>query len=267
MEKSLNRKTALVTGASSGIGQAIAIHLAALGANVIINFHSDEIGANGTLDQIRKENGSAVLNKADVSDEDEVIRMFQDTIKLFGTLDILVNNSGIQDDSKISEMSLEKWNNVLGVNLTGYFLCSREAIKIFLKNSFPKDKFVSRGKIIFISSVHEKIPWAGHANYAASKGGIDMLMKTIAMEMAPEKIRVNSVAPGAIRTHINTEAWNTPNAMEELLRLIPYNRIGDPADVAKVVGWLASDESDYVTGTTIFVDGGMTLYPAFAHGG
>jgi glucose 1-dehydrogenase len=152
------------------------------------------------------------------------------------------------------------------VNLTGQFLCAREAIKHFLEQGLsPVSK--AQGKIICMSSVHEVIPWAGHVNYAASKGGIMLMMKSLAQEVAEKKIRVNGIAPGAIKTDINKEVWSDPKKAEELLRLIPYGRIGEPDDVAKAVVWLASDEADYVTGATLFVDGGMTLYPAFREGG
>jgi glucose 1-dehydrogenase len=262
----LNGQTALITGASSGIGQAIAVELGAQGVNVFINFHSDEQGANTTLEEIKKRNGHGTLVRTDVSKESDVINMFNE-ITSAGQLDILVNNSGIQDDSPFAEMSVEKWNHVINTNLTGYFLCAREAVKAFRLKDHHAEKSKATGKIIFISSVHDKIPWAGHVNYASSKGGIDMLMKSLALELAPEKIRVNSVSPGAIRTNINTDAWETKDALNKLLKLIPYGRIGEPHDIAKVTAWLASDESDYITGTTIYVDGGMTLYPGFAHNG
>jgi glucose 1-dehydrogenase len=153
------------------------------------------------------------------------------------------------------------------VNLTGHFLCSREAVKEFLGRKIQNERSVCKGKIIFTSSVHDIIPWAGHANYATSKGGIHMLMRTMALELAPKKIRVNSISPGAIKTPINTNAWDTPEAEQNLLKLIPYGRVGLPDDIARTAVWLLSDQADYITGTTIYVDGGMTLYPGFSHGG
>jgi glucose 1-dehydrogenase len=193
--------------------------------------------------------------------------MFSDIISQFGTVDILVNNAGLQRDSPFQEMTLEQWNYVLAVNLTGQFLCAREAIKEFLRRGVVAEKSRAAGKIICMSSVHEVIPWAGHANYAASKGGIHMLMKSIAQEFAPSKIRVNSIGPGAIKTPINHAAWATPEAEKKLLELIPYDRVGVVEDIGAAAVWLASDDSDYITGTTLFVDGGMTLYPGFSTNG
>lgn len=262
----LKNQTVLVTGASSGIGQAIAIAMGRHGANVVINYHSDEQGANYTLDEIHKAGGEGLIVQADVSHEDDVLKMFDATFKYFKTIDILINNAGIQKDSTITEMTLQQWQEVINTNLTGQFLCSREAAKFFCKRG-TNQYSVAAGKIIFISSVHNIIPWAGHANYTASKGAETMLMKTLAQELAPNKIRVNSIAPGAIKTDINRKVWSDPEQAKELLKLIPYQRIGEPEDVAKVAVWLASDDSDYVNGATIYVDGGMTLYPAFAHGG
>ena len=164
-------------------------------------------------------------------------------------------------------MTLEQWNKVMEVNLTGQFLCAREAAREFVRRGVVPELSCAAGKIICISSVHEVIPWAGHVNYAASKGGVNLFMQSIAQELAHLKIRVNGIAPGAIRTPINKSAWETPEAEADLLRLIPYERVGDPADIAHAAVWLASDQSDYVTGTSMFVDGGMTLYPGFREGG
>jgi glucose 1-dehydrogenase len=193
--------------------------------------------------------------------------MFERAIKDFGTIDILVANAGLQRDSAFHQMTLAQWNTVLSVNLTGQFLCAREAVREFLRRGVVPSVSKAAGKIICMSSVHQVIPWAGHANYATSKGGIKMLMESLAQEVAPRGIRVNAIAPGAIRTPINTSAWDTPEALKDLLTLIPYGRIGEPEDIGRAAVWLASDESDYVVGTTLFVDGGMTLYPGFATGG
>jgi glucose 1-dehydrogenase len=193
--------------------------------------------------------------------------MFAETVKQFGTVDILINNAGLQDDAPFTEMTLAKWNHVIGVNLTGQFLCAREAIREFLRRGMQPEKSIALGKIICMSSVHEVIPWAGHANYAASKGGIKLLMQTLAQEFAPKKIRINSIGPGAIKTPINKEAWDTPEAEKKLLTLIPYGRVGVTDDIGKAAVWLASDYSDYVNGTTLFVDGGMTLFPGFSTNG
>jgi glucose 1-dehydrogenase len=209
----------------------------------------------------------AIAIKADVSNEEEVEAMFSQAIQHFGTLHIVVNNAGLQRDAHFDEMTLEQWQMVLGVNLTGQFLCSRAAVREFKRRGIDSNLSRAAGKIICMSSVHQQIPWAGHANYAASKGGVMLLMKSLAQEVAPHRIRVNSIAPGAIRTPINTSAWNTPEAYKSLMTLVPYDRIGEPEDIAQAAIWLASDASDYVTGTTLFVDGGMTLYPGFATGG
>src|ERR1700761_4849504 len=260
-------QAALVTGANSGIGKAVAIGLARAGADVVVNYVVNPTEAEEVAHQIEGVGRRAVAIKADVSNEDEVIAMFAQAVKHFGTLHIVVSNAGLQRDSAFVEMTLDQWNTVIGVNLTGQFLCTREAAREFKRRGVDERVSIAAGKILCMSSVHQEIPWAGHANYAASKGGIMMLMRSIAQELAPHRIRVNSIAPGAIRTPINTSAWNTPAAYADLMTLIPYKRIGEPDDIARAAAWLASDASDYVTGATLFVDGGMTLYPGFATGG
>jgi glucose 1-dehydrogenase len=265
--KRLKGQKALVTGAASGIGRGVAKALALEGAAVAVNYIGDSKPADEVVAEIKSAGGAALALEADVSKEDQVERMFQKALQEFGTLDILVNNAGIQRDAPFLEMTLEQWNAVLSVNLTGYFLCARAAAREFVRRGVVPSVSRAAGKIICISSVHEIIPWAGHCDYAASKGGIMMFMKTIAQELAPLHIRVNSIAPGAIKTAINRQAWATPQAEASLLKLIPYNRVGVPEDIGSVVAWLASDEADYVTGTTLIADGGMTLYPGFAHGG
>jgi glucose 1-dehydrogenase len=266
--KRLEGQTAIITGSSSGIGKAVAIEMAAEGANVVVNYPGGDPGlANDTMAKINAEGGKAMCCKADVSNEADVQAMFAETVKNFGTVDILVNNAGLQKDSRLVDMTVAQWDLVLNVNLKGQFLCAREAAKEFIRRGMVPSRSKALGKIICMSSVHEVIPWAGHVNYAASKGGVMLLMKSMAQELAPLKIRVNSIGPGAIETPINTSAWDTPEALKSLLTLIPYGRAGKPTDIAKAAVWLASDESDYVTGTTLFVDGGMTLYPGFATGG
>jgi glucose 1-dehydrogenase len=263
----LKGQSALVTGASSGIGKAIAIELAREGAQVIVNYHGSEEKAKGTIKTIESAGGRAIAVKADVSKEEEVQQMFREMLAAFGTIDILINNAGLQQDAAFIEMSLADWQKVIDVNLTGQFLCAREAAREFVRRGVVKDRSVAAGKIICISSVHEVIPWAGHVNYAASKGGLMLFMKSIAQELAPYKIRVNGIAPGAIKTPINTEAWETKEAREKLLKLIPYGRVGETLDVAKAAVWLASDDSDYVHGASLLIDGGMALYPGFADNG
>jgi len=263
----LKGQSALITGANSGIGEACAIALANDGANVVVNYVSHPENADAVVKKIEDSGGKAIAIKADVSKEDEVQAMFKEMIEKFGTIDILVNNAGIQKDSPLESMSLADWQLVLNVNLTGQFLCAREAVKEFLRRGVVPERSCSAGKIICMSSVHQVIPWAGHVNYAASKGGIEMMMKSMAQELAPKKIRVNAIGPGAIETHINVSAWSTEEARKKLLTLIPYNRVGVPEDIGKVAVWLASDDSDYVVGTTIFADGGMLLYPGFSTNG
>lgn len=263
----LKGQTALVTGANSGIGKATAIGLGRAGADVVVNYVSGREAAEEVVRDITSFGVRAVAHEADVSQEHQVTAMVDRTVQDFGTLDILVANAGMQRDATFTEMTLAQWQKVLDVNLTGQFLCAREATKEFRRRGVVPEVSRAAGKIICMSSVHQVIPWAGHVNYASSKGGVQMMMQTLAQELAPEKIRVNAVAPGAIRTPINRSAWETPEARQDLLRLIPYDRIGDPEDIAHAVVLLASDLMDYVVGTTLYVDGGMTLFPGFATGG
>ena len=263
----LEGQCALVTGAGTGIGAAIAEGLAASGATVVINYAKSGEAAEHVAKGIRAAGGRALTVRADVSREFDVQALFAEVIQTFGTLDILVNNAGIQRDAPLLKMSLADWEQVIAVNLTGQFLCAREAAREFLRRGVVAERSCAAGKIICISSVHQRIPWAGHINYAASKGGVAMLMESLAQELAPQRIRVNSIAPGAIKTDINRDAWAQPDDEARLLQLIPYGRVGVAEDVAKAAVWLASDDSDYVTGATLFVDGGMTLYPAFRGNG
>ena len=266
MQISLDKQVALVTGASSGLGAAAAKALAATGASVVVNYNSHAEPAEKLVAQIREAGGKAIAVGADVSKEDDVERLFATTIDTYGALDILVANSGLQRDAATVDMTLADWNKVIEVNLTGQFLCARAALRQFQQQG-PRS-WLSRaaGKIIHMSSVHQLIPWAGHVNYAASKGGIDLLMRSIAQEVGEQRIRVNAIAPGAIRTAINEE--NTQgDAEKKLLELIPYGRVGEVDDVANAVVWLASDLSDYIHGTTLFIDGGMSLYPGFRNNG
>lgn len=263
----LKGQKALVTGASSGIGLAVARALGAAGADVVVNYVGDLEAASALVDEIKSGGSQAMAIRADVSSEDQVQAMFGEMLGAWGTIDILVNNAGLQRDAPCTEMTLEQWNAVLAVNLTGMFLCSREAAREMIRRGVRPEVSRAAGKILCMSSVHERIPWAGHVNYAASKGGVMQLMRTLAQELAPYRIRVNSIAPGAIQTPINRAAWETPDALRSLLALIPYGRIGVPEDIGKVAVFLASDASDYIHGQTVFVDGGMTLYPEFARGG
>lgn len=267
--KKLKNQTCIVTGSSSGIGKAVAIAMGKEGANIVVNYHTDKEQAEETAEIIlkNKNSGNVIVVQCDVSNEKQVQEMFKRTIKEFGTVDVCVANSGIQMDYPLHEMPLKAWQKVIDVNLTGQFLCAKEAIIEFRRRGIREEVSKSLGKIIHMSSVHEIIPWAGHANYGASKGGILMLMKSICQGYAHEKIRCNSIAPGAIKTEINKEVWNGEEAYENLLELIPYKRIGLPEDIGNVACWLASDESEYINGTTLFVDGGMSCYPGFTNNG
>jgi glucose 1-dehydrogenase len=263
----LEGQPALVTGANSGIGKAVALGLAASGADVVVNYIVDSAAAEEVAHQIEAGGRRALAIKADVSCEEEVQAMFATAVDHFGTLHIAVNNAGLQRDAPLLDMTTEQWNKVIAVNLTGQFLCAREAVREFKRRGVAPEISAAAGKIVFMSSVHQEIPWAGHANYAASKGGVMQLMRSIAQEVAPLAVRANAVAPGAIRTPINRPAWETPEAYRKLMTLVPYKRIGEPQDIAQAVAWLVSDMADYVTGATLFVDGGMTLFPGFATGG
>jgi len=265
--KLLKGQRAIVSGASSGIGDAIAIALGEAGADVLVNYAHHRGPAEEVAKKIQDAGSKALVFGADVSKESEVQAMFKSAIDAFGGVDIVVSNAGIQQDSPFDEMTLAQWQKVIDVNLTGQFLCAREAVRTFKRQGVRPGVSVAAGKLICMSSVHDIIPWAGHVNYASSKGGIAMMMKSIAQEVAPFRIRVNSISPGAIRTPINTEAWNTPQAYADLMTLVPYKRIGEPDDIARLAVWLASDYADYMNGATLYVDGGMTLYPGFAAGG
>src|SRR5262244_3459850 len=263
----LRGQKALVTGANSGIGLGVALALGRAGADVVVNYVSGDETAQRVVEEIQQHDVQAYAHKVDVSKEDQVQAMFQRMFDEFGTIDILINNAGLQRDAALDQMTLEQWNTVISINLTGQFLCAREAVREFKRRGVVPEVSCAAGKIICISSVHEIIPWAGHVNYAASKGGVRLMMKSLAQEVAPYRIRVNSIAPGAIRTPINTAAWNTPEAYDALMTLVPYKRIGETDDIGHAAVWLASDAADYVTGISLYIDGGMTLYPGFATGG
>jgi glucose 1-dehydrogenase len=267
VNKVLSGQKAIVTGANSGIGKAAAIAIGHAGADVAVNFIDKPEAAVAVVKEIERCGSRAITVRADVSKEDQVQAMFRGTIEEFGTVDILVNNAGIQRDAPFDQLTLAQWQTVIDVNLTGQFLCAREAVREFKSRGVKAEVSCAAGKIICMSSVHEVIPWAGHVNYAASKGGVMSMMKSVAQELAPYRIRVNSIAPGAVRTTINRAAWETPEAYDKLMELVPYKRIGEPEDIARAAVWLASDEADYINGTTLFIDGGMTLYPSFTDGG
>lgn len=259
----LKGRKALVTGGDRGIGRGIALALAQAGADVVVNYHSQEQEAKEVVHALQGLGVQSFAFQADVSQEEQVQALFTAALEQFGDLDIFINNSGAHAKAKIEQMTLEQWNQVIGVNLTGAFLCAREAVRAF-KNRRSPSPARALGNILFISSVHDTIPWAEHANYVASKGGLKMFMQTLAQELAPQRIRVNSISPGAIRTSSNQEKMEDSKALNRLLKLIPYQRIGEPEDIGRAVVWMVSDEADYVTGATLYVDGGMMLYPSAA---
>lgn len=266
MDLNLAGQVAIITGSSTGIGKACALGLAAEGVKIVINYHNSEQPALELKERIESDGGEAIAVQADVSVEKDVQRLFRACLDAFGHLDILVANAGMQSDAPFAEMTLEQWNKVISVNLTGQFLACREAVRIF-KDQGVHDHGRAAGKIICMSSVHDEIAWAGHVNYATSKGGVKMMMESMAQELSGHKIRINAISPGAIKTDINQDAWSTPEALNKLLELVPYGRIGEGEDVANVCAFLCSDRSDYITGTTLYVDGGMMVYPGFAGNG
>lgn len=268
MDQTLKNQIAVVTGSSSGIGKAVVTELAKRGANVVVNYRSSKKKANEVQKEIEANGGKAVVIQADVSKKEDVDKLISETLEAYGRLDIMVANAGVQVDAPFLEMDLEQWQQVIDVNLTGQFLVTHAAAKQFVKqNPDSKKSETAIGKIICMSSVHDMIPWAGHVNYAASKGGVLMFMKSIAQELAPLKIRVNAISPGAIKTSINKEAWGTEANLSKLMELVPYKRIGKPEDIGKAAAWLVSEDADYITGETLYIDGGMMLYPEFADNG
>ena len=223
-DKKLAGQSVLVTGANSGIGEGVAIAMGEAGANVVVNYVFGPEKAQEVVDKIKSFGSKAIAIQADVSKEDQVQAMFKKMIEEFGTIDILINNAGLQRDAKFDEMTLAQWQLVIDVNLTGQFLVAREAIREFLRRGIVPERSTACGKIICMSSVHEIIPWAGHVNYASSKGAIRMFMQSLAQEYGDRKIRVNSIYPGAIQTPINKDAWATPQALNSLMSLIPYKQ-------------------------------------------
>lgn len=264
--QTLKGQVAMVTGGNSGIGEGCVRHLAAAGASVAINYVANPDQAERIAEDIRECGGAAATFNADVSQESQVVAMFDQIRSTFGTIDILIANAGLQRDSALEDMTVAQWDLVMNVNVKGQFLCAREAAKEFQRRG-KTDKSRALGKIVCMSSVHQVIPWAGHANYAASKGAVMLFMQTLAQELSGRGIRVNGIAPGAIATPINRPAWDTDEAESKLLNLIPYNRVGVPDDIGRAAVWLCSDASDYVVGATLFIDGGMTTFESFSTGG
>ncbi|MBT2665020.1 SDR family oxidoreductase [Bacillus sp. ISL-4] len=259
MYTDLEGKVVVITGSSTGLGKAMAIRFAKEKANVVVNYRTKLEEADSVMEEIKTNGGEAIAVKGDVTIEEDVINLVQSAIKNFGKLDIFINNAGIENPVPSHEMPLSDWNRVINTNLTGNFLGCREAIKYFVENDI-------KGNVINMSSVHEMIPWPLFVHYAASKGGVKLLTETLALEYAPKGIRVNSIGPGAIATPINTDKLEDPEKKKDLESMIPMGYIGKPEEIAAVAAWLASSESSYVTGITLFADGGMTKYPAFQAG-
>lgn len=252
----LEGKVAIVTGASKGIGRGIAVRFGQEKMNVVINYRSGADEAIRVAEEVKAAGGDAIAVQADISKEEEVNRLVTIAVQAFGCVDVLVNNAGIQTACPSHQLSIDEWRKVMDTNLTGAFVGCREVIKYILDHDV-------KGSIINMSSVHQKIPKPYHVHYASSKGGLKMLTESLALEYAPYGIRINSIAPGAITTTMNEGILSDPGQKDDVLSLIPMNRIGEPKQIASAAAWLASEEASYVTGATLFVDGGMTLYPSY----
>jgi glucose 1-dehydrogenase len=259
MYPDLKGKVVVITGASTGLGRAMAVRFGQEQAKVVINYFSNKEEALEVQKEVEQAGGQAIIVQGDVTKEKDVINLVQTAIQHFGTLDVMINNAGIENPVPSHELTLENWKKVIDTNLTGAFLGSREAIKYFVENNI-------KGNVINMSSVHEMIPWPLFVHYAASKGGIKLMTETLALEYAPKGIRVNNIGPGAMDTPINAEKFSDPEIRKDVESMIPMGYIGKPQEVAAAAAWLASSESSYVTGITLFVDGGMTKYPEFQAG-
>lgn len=259
MYKDLENKVVVITGAATGLGKAMAERFGREKAKVVVNYHSDNHEVDEIIENIKAAGGDAAAIKGDVTKEEDIKNMISFAVETFGSLDVMVNNAGIENEVPSEKLSLEDWNKVMDVNLTGIFLGSRDAIAYMLEENV-------KGCVINMSSVHDRIPWPHFAHYAASKGGVKMLTETLALEYAPKGIRVNNISPGAIDTPINAEKFADPKAKKEVEALIPMGYIGKPEEIAACAAWLASSESSYVTGLTLYADGGMTKYPGFQAG-
>lgn len=259
MYEDLKSKVAVITGGSKGIGTAISERFGKEKMSVVINYNSDEKGAQAAADKVIANGGTAVIMQANVATEEGNQKLLQTALDNFGDLDVWVNNAGMEVKSPTHELKLDDWNKMIAIDETGVFLGSKTALAYFKDHG-------KKGNIINMSSVHEQIPWPTFAGYAAAKGSVKMFTKTIAMEYAKDGIRVNAIGPGAINTPINAEKFADKEQYDQTVSMVPMDRIGDPEEVAAGAAWLASKESSYVTGITLFIDGGMTLYPAFMNG-
>ena len=260
MDIRLDGRRALVTGANSGIGRAIALALAQSGARVAVNYVVAPEQADEVVGAIRAGGGEAIAVQADVSDASQVAAMFGRLDQAWGGIDVLVSNAGIDGGAATAwTADPDRWRRVIDINLAGAFLCAREALRRMTAQK--------SGVVLAVSSVHEVIPWTGFSAYTASKAGLSMLIKTLAQEAAPFGVRALAIGPGAIKTPINANVWNDPKMYADLLAKIPLQRMGTPEEIAAMAVFLVSDQAAYVTGTTVFVDGGMLDYPDFEHGG
>jgi glucose 1-dehydrogenase len=261
MYPDLKGKTVVITGAASGIGKACALRFGEEQANVVINYFDEKqkADANMIVSEIQDKGGKGLILQGDVTKEEDIKKLIKTAVDELGSLDVMINNAGIENEVPSHELTLEDWNKVISTNLTGQFLGCREAIDYYVDHNI-------QGAVINMSSVHEIIPWPHFVHYAASKGGIKLMTETLALEYAPKKIRVNSIAPGAINTPINAEKFADPEKKEGVEKLIPMGYIGEPEEIAATAVWLASSQASYVTGLTLIADGGMTLYPSFQAG-
>jgi NAD(P)-dependent dehydrogenase (short-subunit alcohol dehydrogenase family) len=260
MDIQLKGKRVLVTGGNSGIGEAMALVFADAGADVAINYVTNEPAAKQLVQKIEAKGRKALALKANVAEEQEVLRMFDELDRAWGGIDVLLDNAGIDGKRMLSfDTGPSDISRVVSVNVLGAFYCASEALKRMVKQK--------SGVVLFTSSVHQRIAWSGHAAYTTTKAAVEMMMKTMAQEAGPHGVRVLAVAPGAIATPINAAVLNDKTWQQDLKTKVPLQRIGQPEEIASVALFLASDQASYVTATTVFVDGGMTDYPAFAQGG
>lgn len=259
MYKDLENKVVVITGAATGLGKAMAERFGKEKACVVLNYHSEDSDYKEIIQTIEAAGGKAAAIQGDVTKEEDVKKLLEYAVEKFGTIDVMINNAGIENEVPSEKLTLEDWQKVIDVNLTGMFLASRDAISYMLEHNI-------KGNVINMSSVHDRIPWPHFVHYAASKGGVKMMTETLALEYAPKGIRVNNISPGAIDTPINAEKFNDPQATQEVIDLIPMGYIGKPEQIAACAVWLASEESSYVTGMTLYADGGMTKYPGFQAG-
>ncbi|KAA1039673.1 glucose 1-dehydrogenase [Macrococcus equipercicus] len=259
MYQDLKEKVVVITGASNGIGKAMAEEFGKEGCKVVVNYHSSPGRAEEVAATIKENGGDAVIVQGDVGKEEDVLKICQQAYATFGGIDIMINNAGIEHPTPSLEMSADEFNKVMETNLTGAFIGSREACRHFVETG-------KKGVIINISSVHDVIAWPNYVNYAASKGGLKLMMETMCMEFAPQGIRINNISPGAIMTEHTTEKFSDPETRAETEKMIPMGIIGKPQQIATVATFLASENASYITGATLYVDGGMTKYPSFMGG-